>query len=48
MADERQVRLVRQSDGDRCDDVLVRLGSGALRLYRPGCGAAVKPSMSYT
>jgi len=34
--------------GGRCDDVLVRLGSGALRLYRPGCGAAVKPSTSYT
>jgi hypothetical protein len=34
--------------GDRCDDVLVRLSSGALRLYRPGCGAAAKPSTSYT
>ncbi|MGW0420256.1 FG-GAP-like repeat-containing protein [Streptomyces sp. NPDC003015] len=34
--------------GDRCNDVLVRLSSGALRLYRPGCGSAVKPSTSYT
>ncbi|MDQ0909152.1 hypothetical protein QFZ22_005137 [Streptomyces canus] len=34
--------------GDRCNDVLVRLSSGALRLYKPGCGAAVKPSTSYT
>lgn len=34
--------------GDLCNDVLVRLSSGALRLYKPGCGAAVKPSTSYT
>ncbi|KUN97699.1 FG-GAP-like repeat-containing protein [Streptomyces resistomycificus] len=34
--------------GDRCNDVLVRLSSGALRLYKPGCGAAVKPTTSYT
>ncbi|MET9081860.1 VCBS repeat-containing protein [Streptomyces sp. NPDC004237] len=34
--------------GDRCNDVLVRYGSGALRLYKPGCGKAVKPSTSYT
>ncbi|MFH9969033.1 FG-GAP repeat domain-containing protein [Streptomyces mirabilis] len=34
--------------GDRCNDVLVRLSSGALRAYTPGCGAALKPSMSYT
>ncbi|MFD9327265.1 FG-GAP repeat domain-containing protein [Streptomyces sp. NPDC060065] len=34
--------------GDRCNDVLVRLSSGALRLYKPGCGSAVKPSTSYT
>ncbi|MFK4099440.1 FG-GAP repeat domain-containing protein [Streptomyces sp. NPDC019531] len=34
--------------GDRCNDVLVRLSSGALRLYKPGCGAPVKPSTSYT
>ncbi|MFC8678716.1 FG-GAP-like repeat-containing protein [Streptomyces griseorubiginosus] len=34
--------------GDRCNDVLVRLSSGALRLYKPGCGAAPKPSTSYT
>ncbi|WP_330265668.1 FG-GAP-like repeat-containing protein [Streptomyces griseorubiginosus] len=35
-------------NGDRCNDVLVRLSSGALRLYKPGCGSAVKPSTSYT
>ncbi|MFD7405225.1 FG-GAP-like repeat-containing protein [Streptomyces sp. NPDC059866] len=34
--------------GDRCNDVLVRLSSGALRLYKPGCGAALKPTTSYT
>ncbi|MFL5998428.1 MAG: FG-GAP-like repeat-containing protein [Streptomyces sp.] len=34
--------------GDRCNDVLVRLSSGALRLYKPGCGKAVTPSTSYT
>jgi hypothetical protein len=26
--------------GDRCNDVLVRFSSGALRAYRPACGAA--------
>ncbi|MGW1985960.1 FG-GAP repeat domain-containing protein [Streptomyces collinus] len=35
-------------DGDRCNDVLVRLSSGALRLYKPGCGKAVTPKTSYT
>ncbi|MFI5684440.1 FG-GAP-like repeat-containing protein [Streptomyces sp. NPDC051636] len=35
-------------NGDRCNDVLVRLSSGALRLYKPGCGKAVTPSTSYT
>ncbi|MEU6537936.1 FG-GAP-like repeat-containing protein [Streptomyces sp. NPDC047000] len=35
-------------NGDRCNDVLVRLSSGALRLYKPGCGAALKPSTPYT
>ncbi|MFJ9012013.1 FG-GAP repeat domain-containing protein [Streptomyces canus] len=34
--------------GDRCNDVLVRLSTGALRLYKPGCGAALKPSTPYT
>ncbi|MBA4861066.1 VCBS repeat-containing protein [Streptomyces sp. PSKA54] len=34
--------------GDRCNDVLVRLSSGSLRLYKPGCGKAVTPSTSYT
>lgn len=34
--------------GDRCNDVLVRYSSGALRLYKPGCGTPVKPSTSYT
>ncbi|MCW8377148.1 FG-GAP repeat domain-containing protein [Streptomyces justiciae] len=35
-------------NGDRCNDVLVRYSSGALRLYKPGCGKPVKPSTSYT
>ncbi|MCX5131873.1 VCBS repeat-containing protein [Streptomyces sp. NBC_00340] len=34
--------------GDRCNDVLVRLSSGSLRLYKPGCGKAVIPTTSYT
>ncbi|MGW0967622.1 FG-GAP repeat domain-containing protein [Streptomyces sp. NPDC002516] len=34
--------------GDRCNDVLVRLADGALRLYKPRCGAAVTPKTSYT
>ncbi|WP_330327897.1 FG-GAP-like repeat-containing protein [Streptomyces pseudovenezuelae] len=34
--------------GDRCNDVLVRLSSGALRAYKPGCGDALKPSTAYT
>ncbi|WP_051858223.1 FG-GAP repeat domain-containing protein [Streptomyces cellulosae] len=33
---------------DRCNDVLVRLSSGALRAYKPGCGAALKTSTPYT
>ncbi|MFE7274212.1 FG-GAP repeat domain-containing protein [Streptomyces sp. NPDC057623] len=35
-------------DGDRCNDVLVRLSSGALRAYRPACGKAPTPSTPYT
>ncbi|CAM5363142.1 hypothetical protein SGLAM104S_08928 [Streptomyces glaucescens] len=34
--------------GDRCNDVLVRYSNGALRLYKPGCNAALKPSTAYT
>lgn len=34
--------------GDRCNDVLVRYSSGALRLYKPGCGSAVTPKTPYT
>ncbi|MFI1354815.1 FG-GAP-like repeat-containing protein [Streptomyces sp. NPDC020898] len=34
--------------GDRCNDVLVRFGSGALRAYRPGCGKALTTSTPYT
>ena len=34
--------------GDRCNDVLVKLSSGALRAYKPTCGTALKPSTSYT
>ncbi|WP_329274206.1 FG-GAP repeat domain-containing protein [Streptomyces sp. NBC_01451] len=34
--------------GDRCNDVLVRMATGALRLYKPRCGYPVTPSTSYT
>ncbi|MEU1177144.1 VCBS repeat-containing protein [Streptomyces sp. NPDC005820] len=34
--------------GDRCNDVLIRLSSGSLRLYKPGCNKALKPSTPYT
>ncbi|MEV6183361.1 FG-GAP-like repeat-containing protein [Streptomyces sp. NPDC052015] len=44
------VRAVPLGDlnGDRCNDVLVRLGSGAVRLYKPGCNAPLKPTTPYT
>lgn len=32
---------------DRCNDVLVRLSSGALRLYKPACHTALTPSTRY-
>ncbi|MEU7470490.1 FG-GAP-like repeat-containing protein [Streptomyces sp. NPDC044984] len=35
-------------DGDRCNDVLVRLSSGALRAHRPACGKAATPATPYT
>ncbi|GKQ36905.1 VCBS repeat-containing protein [Streptomyces sp. A012304] len=31
-------------NGDRCDDVLVRLSGGELRAYATGCGGAVTPT----
>ncbi|MFF9913236.1 FG-GAP-like repeat-containing protein [Streptomyces sp. NPDC013457] len=34
-------------NGDRCNDVLVRVGD-QLRAYRPGCGAVVSASSPYT
>ncbi|MFF0445971.1 FG-GAP-like repeat-containing protein [Streptomyces sp. NPDC004609] len=34
-------------NGDRCNEVLVRLG-GQLRAYRPGCGKGLTPSAPYT
>ncbi|MGW8993280.1 FG-GAP-like repeat-containing protein [Streptomyces zhihengii] len=34
-------------DGDRCNDVLVRLGND-LRAYRPGCGKVLSPASPYT
>jgi hypothetical protein len=34
--------------GDRCNDILVRLSSGALRAYRPACGKAPTPATPYT
>ncbi|MET9116045.1 FG-GAP-like repeat-containing protein [Streptomyces longwoodensis] len=35
-------------NGDRCNDVLVRFSSGAVRLYRPGCNTPLKPTTPYT
>ncbi|GAA3372932.1 hypothetical protein GCM10020367_30880 [Streptomyces sannanensis] len=35
-------------NGDRCNDVLVRLSSGELRAYKPTCGKALTPSTAYT
>ncbi|MGW0766892.1 FG-GAP-like repeat-containing protein [Streptomyces sp. NPDC002676] len=35
-------------DGDRCNDVLVRPASGALRAYHPACGKAVTPTTTST
>ncbi|MEU9014731.1 VCBS repeat-containing protein [Streptomyces sp. NPDC048479] len=34
-------------NGDRCNDVLVRVG-GELRAYKPGCGKALTPTAPYT
>ncbi|MEV6018564.1 VCBS repeat-containing protein [Streptomyces sp. NPDC051997] len=34
-------------NGDRCNDVLVRMSDGSLRGYRPACGTAPTPSTSY-
>ncbi|MER5913142.1 FG-GAP-like repeat-containing protein [Streptomyces sp. NPDC001982] len=34
--------------GDRCNDVLVRYSSGALRLYKPGCNEGLTPTTPYT
>ncbi|WP_105974810.1 FG-GAP repeat domain-containing protein [Streptomyces geranii] len=34
--------------GDRCNDVLVRMANGALRLYKPRCGYPVTPTTAYT
>ncbi|MEV7981229.1 VCBS repeat-containing protein [Streptomyces sp. NPDC086519] len=35
-------------DGDRCDDVLVRMTDGSLRGYRVPCGKAPTPATPYT
>ncbi|MFF4980707.1 FG-GAP repeat domain-containing protein [Streptomyces sp. NPDC001046] len=35
-------------NGDRCNDVLVRVSGGGLRAYRPGCGKALTTSTPYT
>lgn len=35
-------------NGDRCNDVLVRVKSGELRAYKPSCGGALKPTTAYT
>ncbi|MGC0331010.1 hypothetical protein RKD23_004000 [Streptomyces sp. SAI-170] len=34
-------------NGDRCNDVLVRMSDGSLRGYKPGCGKPLTPSTSY-
>ncbi|MFI9150667.1 FG-GAP repeat domain-containing protein [Streptomyces sp. NPDC053367] len=34
-------------NGDRCNDVLVRMNDGSLRGYRVKCGLAPSPSMTY-
>ncbi|MFE7399485.1 FG-GAP-like repeat-containing protein [Streptomyces sp. NPDC057557] len=35
-------------NGDRCNDVLVRVKSGDLRAYKPACGGALKSTTAYT
>ncbi|MEU1436990.1 FG-GAP-like repeat-containing protein [Streptomyces sp. NPDC005786] len=35
-------------NGDRCNDVLVRVKSGELRAYKPSCGGALKSTTPYT
>ncbi|MCB5164959.1 FG-GAP-like repeat-containing protein [Streptomyces bambusae] len=35
------------TDGDRCNDTLVRLATGEMRLYTPVCGAALKPTTKH-
>ncbi|MEU8526490.1 FG-GAP-like repeat-containing protein [Streptomyces sp. NPDC048629] len=35
-------------NADRCKDVLVRMSSGELRTYKPGCGKPLTPSVAYT
>ncbi|MEU1467326.1 FG-GAP-like repeat-containing protein [Streptomyces sp. NPDC005761] len=34
--------------GDRCNDVLVRVGSGELRVYKPTCGGALFRTTAHT
>ncbi|MCB5163430.1 hypothetical protein LG634_00995 [Streptomyces bambusae] len=35
-------------NGDRCNDVLVRLPDGVMRAYTPACGAVLKPATRHT
>ncbi|MFE1443069.1 FG-GAP repeat domain-containing protein [Streptomyces sp. NPDC058739] len=35
-------------NGDRCNDVLVRMTDGSLRGYMPGCGKPLTPSTAYS
>ncbi|MER7762504.1 VCBS repeat-containing protein [Streptomyces sp. NPDC097619] len=35
-------------DGDRCNDVLMRMPDGTMRAYTPACGAALKPATKHT
>ncbi|WP_328966653.1 FG-GAP repeat domain-containing protein [Streptomyces sp. NBC_00239] len=35
------------TNGDRCNDTLVRLATGEMRLYTPACGEALKPTTKH-
>ncbi|MFF4899549.1 FG-GAP repeat domain-containing protein [Streptomyces sp. NPDC001068] len=35
-------------NGDNCNDVLIRLSNGTLRLYKPGCSDPLAPTTRYT
>ena len=35
-------------NGDNCNDVMLRMSSGELRTYKPGCGKPLTPAVAYT